>query len=134
MRTRMLLLPALLLGAGCSDGAGPVRLMVGEWGGENLTVIGEPQRVTVALACGITAEFNAAIAPDASGDFVLRDAIAVTERASGQTVTVRGHVAGDQMTVDVMIETPPGTMDPWNGTYTLQRGAPGVTTIFCAAQ
>ena len=123
----MLALPALLVAAGCSDGAGPVRLVAGDWGGTDVALTAGPQRVTVFFSCS-SARFTGAIAPDAAGDFTLRGGTTVQVAGPGPEVSVRGHVDGDQMTLVITFPTATGSVEQ---TYALQRGAPGVMTV-CA--
>lgn len=129
MRTRGLLLSAVVIGTACGDGGGPVRLVTGKWGGENIAVSAGTQRVTVAYLCA-TAQFTAAIAPDAAGDFTLRNG-AVTQRGrAGTSVSVAGHIDGDQMTVVVSA----GGLYKQETSYAAQRDAPTITTADCSAQ
>lgn len=129
MRIRMvLLLPVLLLGAACSDSAGPVRLVAGEWGGQNIGVTAGPESVSIALACA-RVQFTGAIAPDASGDFVLRDGKLMGWTAVEVPVSARGHVDGDEMTLVIVVPTSQGTRET---SYVAQRDAPAIVTVFCA--
>lgn len=139
MRRKLLLLTALLLAAGCtSDGTGPGRLVVGQWGGPNVTLSATPQQVTLAMVCGTTALFKSAILPDAAGDFTLRNGKLASDGstlfvagslAAPVTLAARGHLSGDQMTLVVTSTTAQGSYD---ATYQLGRGQPAVTSVYCA--
>lgn len=119
MRARMLLLPAMLVAAGCSADAGPVRLLVGKWGGQEIGVTAEPQRVRIAFPCA-RATFTSAIAPDAAGDFTLRNGTVVAMTATSPPITIRGHIDGDQMTLVVV----PTTSNVAEQTFVAIRDAP----------
>lgn len=128
MRVRVLLLSAVLTGAACGDGVGPVKLMVGQWGGQDVGVLAEPQRVTIALPCS-RATYESAIAPDAAGDFTLRDGRQIATTGPAPNVTLRGHVSGDQITLVVVSATPSSP----ELTLVATRNAPDVMTVSCAA-
>lgn len=130
MRTRVLLLAAVLIGTACSDGVGSVKLVTGQWGGQNVAVTADARRVTIEYLCA-TAYFNALLVPDAAGDFTLRNG-SVTQRgrAGTSSVSVAGHLDGDQMTLVISATG----LYRQQTSYAAQRDAPMVTSADCSAQ
>ena len=122
MRLRILLLPALLIAAGCSDGLAPGALS-GRWGGVGAQVDTDARRVNLLLDCS-AARFDRPIVPDAAGDFTLGQGAMTPTRAA---VVATGHIAGDQMTLTLTFSSGDSR------TLSLQRGDTGVFTALCVA-
>ena len=122
---RSLLIPALLLAAGCESTA-PRRALIGQWGATDALLVANPREVQVHLVCW-SHVFDRPIVLEGSGDFSLPE----TSLGSGpSTISVRGHVAGDRLTLDETLIAADGTHE---FTIELGRNQPSITTVFCGS-
>lgn len=117
------LLPAVLLAA--CEATAPTRPLIGQWAAQGAGLVANRRQVQIHIACWWDV-LDRPVVLDASGDFALPEA-PLGDGVS--TIAVRGHVAGDQLTLYETMTTPQGTRA---FTLVLARNRPDVNDAFCA--